>query len=382
MEQILSWFRKHLNNPQVVILVGLLVLGYLLLAFFGGRRLPFFAGLVIAYLLEGLVSPLVRYHVPRLLAVLIVLLAFMTGLFFFFFWLLPLLTGQITQLVQQLPVIITKTQELLLRLPEHYPALITKEQIVELTAFLRTEIFGLGQTMVSVSVASVLGLITIVIYLIIVPMLVFFFLKDKDRLLAWFASLLPRQRRLAGEVWRDVNVQIGKYIRGKTWEILIIWGVTYAAFLWLKLPYAMLLALFTGLSVLIPYIGVAVAVIPVALVAFAQWGLASPFFYTLGAYTVIQIVDGNILAPLLLSEAVDIHPVAIIAAILFFGGLWGFWGVFFAIPLATLVQAVLKAWPRQGEPPGEENKKPARPVPGKGGGGNPGTAPDGESGSF
>jgi len=351
MEQIRSWFKKHSNNPQVVILVGLLVLGYLLIAFFGGMLLPFFAGLVIAYLLEGLVSPLVRYHVPRLLAVLIVLLAFMTGLFFFFFWLLPLLTGQITQLVQQLPVIITKAQELLLRLPEHYPALITKEQIVELTAFLRTEIFGLGQTMVSVSVASVLGLITIVIYLIIVPMLVFFFLKDKDRLLPWVASLLPRQRRLAGEVWRDVNVQIGKYIRGKTWEILIIWGVSYAAFLWLKLPYAMLLALFTGLSVLIPYIGVAVVVIPVALVAFAQWGFASPFFYTLGAYTVIQIVDGNILAPLLLSEAVDIHPVAIIAAILFFGGLWGFWGVFFAIPLATLVQAVLKAWPRQGEQP-------------------------------
>ena len=64
-----------------------------------------------------------------------------------------------------------------------------------------------------------------------------------------------------------------------------------------------------------------------------------------GAYTVIQIIDGNLLAPLLISEVVDLHPIAVIAAILVFGGIWGFWGVFFAIPLATLAVAVLNAWP-------------------------------------
>jgi putative permease len=58
------------------------------------------------------------------------------------------------------------------------------------------------------------------------------------------------------------------------------------------------------------------------------------------------MLDGNVLVPLMFSEAVNLHPVAIIVAILVFGGLWGFWGVFFAIPLATLVQAVLNAWPR------------------------------------
>jgi putative permease len=61
------------------------------------------------------------------------------------------------------------------------------------------------------------------------------------------------------------------------------------------------------------------------------------------AYSVIQLLDGNLLAPLLLSEVVNLHPVAIIVAVLLFGGLWGLWGLFFAIPLATLVQAVLKA---------------------------------------
>jgi putative permease len=63
-------------------------------------------------------------------------------------------------------------------------------------------------------------------------------------------------------------------------------------------------------------------------------------------YTVIQTLDGNVLVPLLFSEAVNLHPVAIICAVLLFGGLWGFWGVFFAIPLATLFKAVLDAWPK------------------------------------
>ena len=67
------------------------------------------------------------------------------------------------------------------------------------------------------------------------------------------------------------------------------------------------------------------------------------------AYAVIQALDGNLLVPLLFSEVVNLHPVAIILAILFFGGLWGFWGIFFAIPLATFVKAVLNAWPRKKE---------------------------------
>ena len=69
--------------------------------------------------------------------------------------------------------------------------------------------------------------------------------------------------------------------------------------------------------------------------------------YVISAYTVIQFLDGNVLVPVLFSEVVNLHPLAIIVAVLFFGGLWGMWGVFFAIPLATLIQAVINAWPRQ-----------------------------------
>lgn len=349
MQLIRSWFQRQFSDPQVVILVGMLAFFFAMIFFFGRMMVPFLAGLVVAYLLEGLVRPLVKWRMPRLLAVLLVFSGFMTCMFFALFWLLPLLTKQLAQLVQQIPGIITSTQGLLLQLPERYPKLISDEQVVQITSALRTELFNFGQKLLTFSVASVMGLITIIVYLIIVPMLVFFFLKDKDKILAWMGSFLPRERRLATQVWQEINEQIGNYVRGKFWEILIVWGATYATFLWLGLQYAMLLSLVVGLSVLIPYVGAAVVTLPIAAVAYAQWGFGDELFYVLLAYTIIQTIDGNILAPLLLSEAVDIHPVAIILAILIFGGLWGFWGIFFAIPLATVVQAVLRAWPRHTE---------------------------------
>lgn len=358
MQLIRTWFHRQFSDPQVVILVGMLTICFAMIFFFGRMVVPFLAGLVVAYLLEGLVRFLVEWKVPRLLAVLLVFFSFMTSMFFVLFWLLPLLTRQLAQLVQQIPGIITETQKLLLQLPERYPKLISDEQVVQFASALRTELFNFGQKLLTFSVASVMGLITIIVYLIIVPMLVFFFLKDKDRILGWVRSFLPKERSLASQVWREINDQMGNYIRGKFWEILIIWGATYATFLLLNLQYAMLLGLVVGLSVLIPYVGAAVVTLPIAVVAYAQWGFGDELFYVMLAYTIIQAIDGNILSPVLFSEAVDIHPVAIILAILIFGGLWGFWGIFFAIPLATVVQAVLRAWPRHKEaaegPPRED----------------------------
>jgi len=94
------------------------------------------------------------------------------------------------------------------------------------------------------------------------------------------------------------------------------------------------------------------------MIAYFQWGWTASFGYVLIAYGIIQALDGNVLVPLLFSEVVNLHPVAIIVAVLVFGGVWGFWGIFFAIPLATLVQAVLKAWPKKEIVSGEDDSFP------------------------
>jgi putative permease len=245
---------------------------------------------------------------------------------------------------------ISDGQANLMRLPEAYPEIITEEQIQDLILAIRVEIAKFGQQVLSWSLASVFGFITVLVYLILMPLLVFFFLKDRDLIIDWVKRYLPQHRRIAGTVWRDVDRQISNYVRGKFWEILIVWGVTFSAFTLFGLNYAMLLSLLVGLSVIVPYIGAAVATVPVMLIAWFQWGWSSQFAWLMTTYFMIQALDANVLVPLLFSEVVNLHPVAIIVAILVFGGLWGFWGVFFAIPLATLVQAILTAWPRHDPP--------------------------------
>jgi putative permease len=107
-----------------------------------------------------------------------------------------------------------------------------------------------------------------------------------------------------------------------------------------------LLAVLVGISVLIPYVGAVLVSVPVILIGLYQWGFNASFFYMIISYLIVQAIDGNVIVPLIFSEAVSLPPVIIIVAVLIFGGLWGFWGVFFAIPLAALVKAILNAWPK------------------------------------
>ena len=177
----------------------------------------------------------------------------------------------------------------------------------------------------------------------------------------WLANFLPEERRLLRTVWAELDIKIASYVRGKVIEVLIIWVASYIAFALMGLNFAMLLSLAVGLSVIIPYVGATVVTIPVALIAFFQWGFSSEFGWLLAIYGLIQFLDGNLLVPLLFSEVVNLHPVAIIVAVVFFGSLWGVWGVFFAIPLATLIQAILNSWPSESNTALEEDLARTRP---------------------
>ena len=162
----------------------------------------------------------------------------------------------------------------------------------------------------------------------------------------WCAGFLPERHQLLSSVWFQVDSQMGNYIRGKLAELVIVVVITYIPFALFGLEYAFLLAFLAGLSIFIPYVGGIAVTIPIVAVAFFQWGWSPEFFWLIVAYAVTQIIDGNIIVPLLFSEAMDMHPVVIILAILVFGGLWGLWGMFFAIPLAILVKALIDGWPR------------------------------------
>ena len=346
MNLLTSWFKRNFADPQVVILGIVLVIGFAVVFGLGRMLAPVFASIVIAYLLEAAVALLQRIGLPRFVSVLVVFLMFLAGLFFLLFGLVPMLTRQLTQLVQQIPSYINQGQALLLQLPKEYPQIVSEQQVQNLFGSVGSELATAGQQFLTWSLTSVGTVVGLAVLLILIPVLVFFMLKDKRQLIGWFKSYLPVDRRLVSSVFADIEAQIANYVRGKAGEILIVGAVSYVTFISLGLQYSALLATMVGFSVLIPYIGAAVITLPIAFVAYFQWGWGWSFGQVMIAYAIIQALDGNVLVPLLFSEALDLHPVAIIVAILVFGGLWGFWGIFFAIPLATVVQAVLKAWPR------------------------------------
>ena len=346
MNLLTSWFRRTFADPQVVILGLVLIAGIAIVAGLGQMLAPVFASIVIAYLLEAVVIRLQVLGLPRLASVVLVFLLFLASLFFLLFGLVPMLTRQLTQLVQQIPNYINQGQELLLQLPQRYPQMISEHQIQQLISSAGNELATAGQLFLTWSLTSVGNVVGLLVLLVLIPVLVFFLLKDKTQLIDWLKGYLPAERHLVSSVWADVEAQIANYVRGKAGEIVIVGAVSYVTFISMGLQYSALLATMVGFSVLIPYIGAAVVTLPIAFVAYFQWGWGWSFGQVMIAYAIIQALDGNVLVPLLFSEALNLHPVAIIVAILVFGGLWGFWGIFFAIPLATVVQAVLKAWPR------------------------------------
>ena len=343
---VADWFRRYLSDPQLVFLTLLLLTLFGVVLILGNMLAPVLASMVIAYLLEGPVGFCERRGLGRTAGVLLVYLSFLLFVALFLFGVLPLVSRQVTELVQQLPNMINEGTRALQELPGRHPDMLTAEQMDEVISSLRAETVAFGQRVLSWSLAGVVGIITVMVYLVLMPLLVFFFLKDKDLILGWFRQYLPEYRRIADSVWAEVDRQVSNYIRGKFWEILIVWAANYLTFLVFGLGYAMLLALLVGISVIVPYVGAVVVTVPVVLVAWFQWGWSAEFIWFGAVYAVVQALDANVLVPLLFSEVVDLHPVAIIVAILVFGGLWGFWGVFFAIPLATLVHAILTAWPR------------------------------------
>ncbi|MEJ2755201.1 MAG: AI-2E family transporter [Gammaproteobacteria bacterium] len=356
---IRQWYQKYFASEEIVVLLLLLLGAGLIISFLGQVLAPFFTAIVIAYLLQGLVAELLRHGVPRLVAVMLVYVLFLSLLIFGTFKLLPESWQQLVAFVdQKLPRLMTEGAELLKRLPDEWPGVISQARIDEVIAGIKVSTNAMTNEVLSFSFSVLPNLLAILIYLVLVPVLVFFFLKDKDQLLSYLLSFLPDDRTVLSQIWREMDRQVSNYVRGKFTEIVIVGVVTYVALLCLGLNYALLLGVLVGLSVVIPYLGAALVTVPVALVGYFQFGFGSEWVTLLVVYGIIQALDGNILVPLLFSEAVNLHPVSIIVAVLIFGGVWGVWGVFFAIPLATMIKSVVSAWSYHVESPPEHRAPP------------------------
>lgn len=343
LQLLRNWLSRYILDPELAILWLFLIFIILLFAALGKILAPVLVSIVIAYLLQWPISSLQKLRLPKVAAVLIVYISFIGLVVFGIVGLLPLLIRQLSNLVAELPTMAARGQEILLFLPTRYPDYLSATQIEELILQFKSGLTHFGQMLLSASLLYIPNIIAFAIYFVLVPLLVYFFLIDQKKIIAWITQYLPERRLLISQVWKEAYAQTGNYVRGKALEMLIVWIVTYLSFALLGLQYAMLLSVLVGLSVIIPYIGAVMVTIPILIIGFLQWGWSAHFAYLVAVYTAIVTIDANVLVPFLFSEAVDLHPVGIIIAVLIFGGLLGFWGVFFAIPLASVTKAILNA---------------------------------------
>jgi putative permease len=173
----------------------------------------------------------------------------------------------------------------------------------------------------------------------------FFFLFDRKNIIEGLIKIIPGKRQMLSNIWIEMDDQLSNYVRGKILEILIVGSAAAIIFASLGLKYTALLSVLVGFSVLIPYVGAFLVTIPVVVVGLLQFGIGTQFYLLIGLYLLLQALDGNLLVPIIFSDAVKLHPVIIILAVFVFGSMFGFWGVFFSIPIATFIKAVWNAWP-------------------------------------
>ena len=340
-----QWFQRNFSDPGAMTLVMSIVFAVIILELFGAVLMPVLVSLVLAYLLHAPVRFLTKHRWPHILAVLVVYILFLGVMFYSIFGFLPLLFRELSNLINQLPKAFTEGEAWFEKLIKHYPRVFSGDQITNYAASIQHQLANAGQILLKYALAAIPDILHILIYLILVPLFVLFFLKDSQAILAWVAQYKPRNRGLSVEVWGKMNTKIGAYVKGRAVEVIIVGVVTAVTFSLLGLQYAILLGVALGVAVIIPYVGAFIVTIPIVIIALLQYGLSMHFVYVMIAYAVIITLDGNVLATYLFSESMNLHPVVIILAVVVFGGLWGFWGVFFSIPLATLIDIILRSWP-------------------------------------
>ena len=344
-EQVNRVLKNIFSNEETVIFSLAILLFFIVISFFGSILTPFMISIVVAYLLVGMQKKIQSYDVSANVALIITFSVFIITGAALLIWLVPLLYMQLQAFILDVPNLINNFLDFISGLPAKFPDLVSSEQISIFFQAVSEEVSAIAQNIVKSSISGIQSAITFLLYIILFPILVYFFLFDRKNIIEGFLKIIPGKREMLTNIWSEMDIQLSNYVRGKTIEIFIVGIAAAIIFASLGLKYSALLSVLVGLSVIIPYVGAFLVTIPIVVVGLLQFGLGTEFYLLIGLYLLLQALDGNLLVPIIFSETVKLHPVVIILAVFIFGSMFGFWGVFFSIPIATFIKAVWNAWP-------------------------------------
>ncbi|GAB4120866.1 MAG: AI-2E family transporter [Sideroxydans sp.] len=308
---------------------------------------PFVAAAILAYVFDPLVDRLCAWKLPRTLGVLVVMLgAALLGLALLLI-MLPLLQQEMAHLAQRLPQWLDTARLNLLPVLQRWFGVEPEWDSVALKQ-LWLDHWQKAGGMASGVLLPWLGdsgsaLLALFTNLLLIPVVMFYLLRDWDDLLARVDGLLPRHwhtqlRRLAGEA----DQVLGEFLRGQI-SVMLLMSAFYVLVLWLVgLEFSLPIGIVAGMLVFIPYLGMVLGLLLATLAGLMQFGFSNHLLLVWVVFGAGQLLEGMVVTPWLVGERIGLHPLAVIFALLAFGQLFGFFGLLLALPLAAIVLVALR----------------------------------------
>jgi len=326
---------------RLVFWLGLLLIVLLVLGLVQSILMPFATGFALAYVLAPAVARLEDMGVRRSLASLCVLTVFLLGLALLLIILVPLIQGQVVQLIGRVPTLVRTLQDqlgqLILLLQEHLPAedvSKVRDMVGAKVAEALTWLAGLVQGVITSSFA----ILNIVSLVVVTPIVTYFLLRDWDKMVAQIDAHLPRHslETVRGQA-RLVSDTLVGFVHGQALICLIL-AIYYGVALTVAgLTAGLALGLLIGVLAIIPMLGVATGFVLAVGLAASQYGTWTEVLVVAAIFAVGQLTEANILTPKLLGDRIHLHPVWVIFALFAGGTLYGFVGVLIAVPAAAVL---------------------------------------------
>jgi len=352
---------KNSTWGWVIGIALLLVLAY----FIQNILMPFVIGLLVAYSFNPLVNKLENIKIPRTLSALLVILIFLSLIGSILFFAIPFLSTELIKLAKNLPEYGERLLLLMTPIFDTVTQYIGTEDIAHLQETAKQhigEMFNWGFKVLTNVLTGGLALANLLSLIIITPFVAFYLLRDWQDIAQTTQKLIPKKYTAS---WIELTTQIhdtlGGFIKGQATLCLIL-AIIYSIGLSLvNLDYAITIGIFTGLLAFIPYVGVFIGVSVGLGMAFAQFEDWTSIVLVAIVFFVGQIIEGSILAPMLVGDRVGLHPVWMIFALLAAGTLFGFVGLLFAVPIAALIGVLVRfSYKHYMQPALAPTKKPAK----------------------
>lgn len=297
---------------------------------------------IFSYVMFPLQRLLMRKNLSRRLSAWITFSCFVLMLSFILLWLIPLLIFQVIRLFDVLPQIVGQLMSedsVQKYLGQNY----NFDQIKDLVAVYKKELITFSTNFVYLSYNTVSNLTTCLLDLLFMTLLVYFILVDRHLFVDAFKETFSLSSiPIISKFWHYLNQELEGYVIGKLYEVIIITIASIIGFKLLNLNFFALLGVLVGLAQILPIIGPLVMTAPIVLIALWQFGWDHSVTAVLGFYTVLMTIDSNLLLPLLLSNKLNMHPALVLVSMLFFGSIFGLWGLLLAVPIVSVVRIYIR----------------------------------------